>query len=1031
MTRSPLASRTCLLLLFVLAVCAVPTAADEAVDYARDVRPILAQHCFKCHGPDEQKSGLRLDSVRGAIEGGYSGTAIAPGKSGESLLVKAITGADDIMAMPPEGPRLSDAQFALIKKWIDAGAKAPADDAPAPSASRRKSDHWSFQPVARPEIPAPRPVGDPTVRNPIDAFVVARLARDGLAPSPEADRITLIRRASLDLTGLPPSPAEVDEFLTDRGDGAYERLVDRLLASPHYGERQARHWLDLARYADSNGYTNDNPRTIWKYRDWVINALNRDMPFDQFTIEQFAGDMLPGATTDQIVATGFHRNTLQNEEGGTDPEEFRVEAVVDRVATTGSVFLGMSLGCARCHDHKYDPVSQRDFYQMFALMNGADEPMMPIPTPEQAERETELAAQVAAAQATLKQYEVETTTAREAWEQQFAGKLSIEWKLLDASEFTATGGTTLTKLPDQSILPGGERPTTDVYTVTASSPLDTVTGLRLEALTHESLPRTGPGRADNGNFVLSEVTLDVAGETAAGADGAGADSSTQKVAWQYATADYAQEKYPASNLIDGKEKTGWAIHVVDTSPHINRTAILVARDATDTAGRRLQVELVQKHGKSFLLLGRFRLAVTSAPANVLLLAEPVRAALAKAPTDRTPEEQTLVSEEYQKNDPKRVELAKQLADAKSKLAKHKQSITTTLVMHEREKPRETHLLIRGEYLRDGPVVQPDVPSVLPPLPASEKAPSRLELARWLVDPANPLVARVTVNRAWQQLFGRGLVETSNDFGLQGSLPSHPELLDYLASQLVAGGWSMKSLHKLIVTSATYRQASQGREDLEAADPENRLLGRQSRLRVEAEVVRDCLLAASGLLSHKVGGPSVFPPQPDGVMALTRSPREWKVSKGEDRYRRGMYTYFWRSTPHPFLKVFDTPDGNTTCTRRDRANTPLQALTLLNDEACYEASRALAARVLAERSSATSSERIRHAFRLALSREPSDGERACLAELLADELSDVGVTSPPETAKKDGTPAAGDDRLLAAWTTVSRALLNLDEFMTRE
>jgi len=1047
MTRSPLASRTTAWAFCLLLCCiARPLVAADAIDYARDIRPILAAHCIKCHGPDDQRSGLRLDAVSTAVEGGNSGAAIVPGKSDESLLVKAITGADDVSAMPPEdaGPRLSAEQVAIVRRWIDEGAPAPADDRPEP-AKRRQSDHWSFQPIKRPELPAvAAPASAPEfLRNPIDTLILARLARDGIAPSPAADRVTLIRRVYLDLLGIPPTIADVDEFLADQAPGAYERLVDRLLASPHYGERQARHWLDLARYADSNGYTNDNPRVIWKYRDWVINALNRDMPFDQFTIEQFAGDLLPDATIDQQIATGFHRNTLQNEEGGTDPEEFRIESVVDRVATTGAAYLGLSLGCARCHDHKYDPISQREFYQFFALLNGADEPTLPVPSPEQAEKLATLNAAIKQAQDALATYDADNTPRRLAWEQQFAGKLEIRWSVLDPAETASAAGSTLTKLDDKSVLPSGAPAAVDTYTVSADSPLETVRGLRLEALVDDRLPRRGPGRAENGNFILSEVRLALNSPA-----GAGGDSASEAVAWQSATADYAQEKFPASNLIDGDDKTGWSIFVLETSPHLDRTAILIPQDDYQVAGRRMLVTLAQQHPKPHMLLGRFRLAVTDAPREILALPDAVRAALAILPDKRSAEQQQVVLAEYEKTDADRQKLTKQLADANASLAKYSRAIPTTLVMRERGKPRETHILIRGEYLRNGPTVQPDVPAVLPPLPADRQNPTRLDLARWLVDPANPLTARVTMNRLWQQMFGRGLVETSNDFGVQGARPSHPELLDWLASEFMAQGWSLKAMHRAIVTSGTYRQSSRARPELLTIDADNRLLARQSRLRVEAEVVRDLMLGASGLLSAKIGGPSVHPPQPDGVMALTRSPREWPTSKGEDRYRRGMYTYYWRSTPHPFLKVLDAPDGITSCTRRDRANTPLQALTLLNDEAAVEAAQALAARVLTEAAQSSTDARVRYAFRLALAREPSGDERAILASLLADELALAPVPPPAEQPaqktdkkkrdKKELTEAEqrlskvqADPRLISAWTTVARALLNLDEFMTRE
>jgi len=1002
-----------------LSALALPVSADEpAVDYARDVKSVLSKNCYKCHGPDEQKSGLRLDTVAAATDGGYSGAALEPGKSATSLLIKAIRGGDDdVMAMPPEGDRLTADQIAAIARWIDAGAKAPADDAPAESNGRVKSDHWSFQPIARPAVPTVRHAT--AVHNPIDAFVLQRLEREGIEPSAEADRVTLIRRATLDLLGLPPTIAEVDAFLADKSADAYEKLVDRLLASPHYGERWGRHWLDLARYADSNGYTNDNPRTIWKYREWVIDAHNRDLPFDQFTVQQLAGDLLPEPSIDQLVATGFHRNTLQNDEGGTDPEEFRVEAVVDRVATTGTVYLGLTIGCARCHDHKFDPISQKDFFRVFAVLNGADEPTLPVPTPDQQRSQQDLAAQIAAATAQLAAHDQQTMSQRTAWEKDLAAAATpVEWTVLDPVEFASAGGATLEKLEDKSLRASGEPATNDVYTVTAVLPIPTVTAVRLEVLTDDTLPSRGPGRAGNGNFVLSEIAMAVTGASG---------GEPQRAAWKSARADHSQLKFPIEHLIDGDAKTGWAINTATGSMNVDRTAICTTQ--TDLAGdnSRLVVTLTHHHADASYALGRFRIAVTGASRETLQLSDALRAALTQPADKRNEEQQRLLLDEYTKTDPQRIKLTGAIAKLQEQSAKLNKSLPTTLVMRERAEPRTTHLLVRGEYLRNGPVVEPGVPSVLPPLPSELKRPTRLDLARWLVDPANPLTARVTVNRIWQQYFGRGLVETSNDFGTQGSAPSHPELLDWLAGEFIAQGWSMKSLHRLIVTSATYRQASTARPDLANVDADNILLARQKRLRVEAEVVRDLTLAASGLLSEKIGGPSVFPPQPDGVMALTRSVRVWPTSKGEDRYRRGMYTYYWRSTPHPFLKVLDAPDGNTTCTKRDRANTPLQALTLLNDEACIEAARALAARVLAEPNATDTSARIRFAFRLCLSRDPSDFERACLAELLADELARPNVSAPAENA----AAATAEGRVLAAWTSVARALLNVDEFVTRE
>lgn len=797
---------------------------EKQVDYTRDIKPLLTAHCFKCHGPDEQESDLRLDTAKLLFEGGISGTSAVPGKGAESLLIQVLRGtSDDVSRMPPEdeAKAFTDEQIALIERWIDQGAKFPADEKPIASKTVRTT-HWSFQPIVRSPLP---PVKNRDwVRNAIDAFVLAKLEKQNIAPSPEADRATLIRRLSLDLRGIQPTIPEVDAFVTDTRGDAYEQLVDRLLASPRYGERWGRHWLDQARYADSDGYTNDVPRVIWRYRDWVIDAVNRDQPFDQFVVDQVAGDMLPGATTQQIVATGFHRNTQRNREGGSDFEQYRVEAVIDRVSTTGVVFLGLTLGCARCHSHKYDPVSQQEFYQIFAFLNNQDEP-------------------------------------------------------------------------------------------------------------------------------------------------------TQTV------------------TLDG----------IDTAP---LAAASKERAEAEKALREFDAKLPEDIKKLLAIAEKKRTAVQN---------EMLTMKLEELKTPRKP----LAD---------RVSLSK-----KQEQGLLKQTTTTTLVMRERSQPRESYIHIRGDFLRKGKVVQPSVPAALPALPADVKNPSRLNFARWLVSPDHPLTPRVTVNRFWQYFFGRGIVETENDFGKQGTPPSHPQLLDWLAGELVDGGWSLKAIHRTIVTSATYRQSSHVRADLHDVDPNNRLLARQNRVRLEAESIRDTALAAAGLLSGKMKGPSVYPPQPDGVMKMTRNPnRKWNVSTGEDRYRRGMYTYFWRSTPHPFLKLFNAPESNATCTRRDRSNTPLQALTLLNDEAFIEAAQVLAVRVLREAPSADRYKQLEFAFRQVLSRRPSAEEKAALRQLL-----DTEMTDSPEAEKAhrfaptDSLPEEIDDNTLAAWTSVARALLNLDEFITRE
>jgi mono/diheme cytochrome c family protein len=811
------------------AVVLLPAAAP---DYTRDIQPLLQQHCTGCHGPDRQRSSLRLDTPAGIRKGGKSGPAVVPGDSANSLLFKAVTAAPGVVAMPPKEPRLADADIALLRAWIDARAKAPTDGA---LANAKPVKHWAFQPISRPEPPV---VNDAAhVRNPIDNFIRARLSREGIAPSPEADRITLLRRVSLDLTGLPPSPKEVDAFLTDAAADAYERAVDRLLASPHYGERRARRWLDMARYADSNGYSIDGPRSIWKYRDWVIDAFNKNLSFDRFVIEQLAGDLLPGANVEQRVATGFHRNTPLNQEGGIDVEQFRVEAVVDRVNTTATVFLGLTLGCCQCHDHKFDPFSQREYYRLFAFFNNSDDPTLELGDPSRIRERSRIRSEIARIEKRLRTLDHATSEKVEKWE-------------------------------------GG-----------------------LSPASRAMLPAA----------VQHILTIAVNGR------------------------DPQQDEA----LLTAYRRTEQVDHVV---AGIGQPLPFAAAAHTVALDARLRME------------------------------------------------QQLAS------------LQRQLPD-----------VPSTLVVNERSKPRDAYVMLGGDFLRHGESVSPGTPGVLPAL-TPKLVPTRLELARWIVDPRNPLTARVAVNRFWQDYFGIGLVETDNDFGTRGTPPSHPELLDWLASEFVRTGWNVKAMQRLIVTSATYQQSSHARPELAAVDARNRLLARQNRLRLDAEVIRDAALAVSGLLNPKVGGASVYPPQPAGVYAFTQVPRTWKASTGPDRYRRGMYTYLWRSAPHPGLTVFDAPDASTACTRRNRSNTPLQALTLLNDQGFYELAGALAERVLKEEG-LDDAGRIDRAFRLCLARSPKPSEAEALTRLLHD-------------------PEAGRDPR-QAWTAVARALLNLDEFITRE
>ena len=1016
----------------VLLLLAGVTRADD-VDYLRDVKPILQQHCYDCHGPDQPQAGLRVDAAALAIAGGDSGAAIVPGDTDASKLLAAVEGtSDEISQMPLDSDPLSAAEINVLRRWIAAGAPHPDDEPQAEAVVT--SDHWAFQPMTRPPVPAVNDLA--RLQNEIDAFIAARLDAEGITPSAEADRETLLRRLYLDLLGVLPTPAERAAFLADETPGAYERLVDELLASPRYGERHARHWLDAARYADSNGFTIDGARSMWPYRDWVIAALNSDLAFDQFTVEQLAGDLLPDATQDQLIATGFHRNTPANEEGGTDDEQFRVENVVDRVSTTGTVWLGLTVGCAQCHDHKFDPVSQRDFYRLFAIFNstadandaGGLAPKLELPTPAQAAEKDRLSGELAAARSQQKELEEELLAGMAAWEASLSDSGQVDWTAVEPESFRSHNGAELTALDDHSLLVGGTIPPHDGYDVAFRSPLPHVTAIRLEALTHDSLPKSGPGLAQNGNFVLTEVECYLHPT-----DAEQPDAPTFRQSLVDAIADHAQDKFPVINTLDGDPITGWAINVKSGSMNVPRTAIFMTAGpvaAPDDHRWTVRLRHESPDNKRYHV-GRFRISVTDSPVDSLLLTDVIREILAVPAADRSAEQQAQLKTFYLTGNADWRTVSGRIETLQRELKSLAAATLTTLVMRDLPQPRATHVMIRGDFLRPGVKVDPGVPAVLHDLPEEVAAPNRLDLARWLVDPDNPLTARVIVNRAWQRFFGVGLVETENDFGTQGSLPTHPQLLDWLAWELVESGWSMKSLHRLIVTSATYRQSSYGRSDLQSVDPRNRLLARQSRLRLEAEVIRDACLSASGLLSGKIGGPPVNPPQPEGIYAFTQNAKPWNDSQGEDRYRRALYTQFWRSSPHPMFPTFDAPDANSACTRRARSNTPLQALTLANDRGFIEFAQGLAVRILTE-APPYDDGRLRYGFECAVGRQPTDAELAALNNYLA--LQRSGFVDNPEAATllspaslPDETPAADG----AAWTAVSRVLLNLDEFITRE
>ena len=990
--------------------------------FERDILPLFEASCTSCHGSEVQESQLRLDSEAAVLRGGIGGSAVIPKDSNNSPLLRRLLALDE-PSMPFGAEPLPAEAIARVREWIDALDFAPVEAAPA-------TKHWAYVKPRRPELPE---VGNARwVRNPIDRFVLARLEAEGLSPSAEASKETWIRRLSLDLIGLPPSIEEVDAFLGDGSPEAYERVVDRLLASPHYGERWARPWLDLARYADTNGYEKDNARTMWKYRDWVIDAHNRDLSFRDFTIEQIAGDMLPGATVEQRIATGFHRNTLLNQEGGVDDEEARFETLLDRVNTTSTAWLGTTLACAQCHNHKFDPFTQKEYYQFLAFFDHGEyeilklgqgeswvvEPEIPLPTPEQEEASRRIQAEKAELQSRLETSTSELEEDQIRWEEAMRGA-EADWTVVSPRELESLGGAALTPLDDQSVLAGGSNPDADTYVVRTSCPIPEIRAVRLQVLEHPTLPGGGPGRDSEGNFFLSAFEVEAGSERLRFAEAVADD-------WQ---AGYEIERVLSAAGDDG----GWAIDRTPSRAPLVRQAVFVTEGSVRCQGpATLTFRLKHEMRRAARNIGRFRISVTAAddPARIARLPARLRPVLELPPPDRTAEDETALARVHRSEtkllEPVRTRMA-ELEDELEALG-----IVTALVMSERkdhERP-STPLRVRGSFMSPGERVYAEVPVALHRL-APDQMPNRLGLARWLVDEENPLVARVAMNRLWEQVFGRGLVETSEDFGVQGSPPSHPELLDWLATELMEQGWSLKSLLRTLVTSATYRQSSAVTPELWERDSYNRLLARGARFRVDSETVRDIHLAASGLLNRKIGGPSAFPYQLEGIWNRPYSDERWLMSDSPDRYRRGLYTYVRRTSPYPSLVTFDAPSREVCTARRVRTNTPLQALTTMNDPAFFEAAQHLAKRMAIE-AGPQATDRVVHGFRLCLSRSPNPDE---LREVLsyqseqrrrfAEDLE--AALAVVEEQWKPGFDLAD----LAAWTLVANVLLNLDETVTKE
>ncbi len=1151
-------------------------AAEPAVDFNREIRPILAKKCFACHGPDEEhrEAGLRLDEREPAVKSLESGAiAIVPRQSGASELIRRITSADDGERMPPKetGITLSDQQIKLLQRWIDEGASyAP---------------HWAMVKPARPALPDVKEKNWP--QNGIDRFVLARLARGGLTPSPRADKYALIRRVSLDLRGLPPTPEEVSAFIakTEGESGrvgarerkAYESLVDKFLDDPAFGERWARMWLDQARYADSRGYGSDPLRpNAWRYRDWVIDAFNANKPYDQFTIEQIAGDLLPGATVEQKVATAFHRNTMTNTEGGTDDEEFRVAAIKDRADTTMQVWMGITIGCAKCHNHKYEPISQKEYYQFYAIFNqtadadkGDDSPNLAAPTREWEADVKKIEGQIAALRTRLATSSPALATEQSKWEESIRAQPT--WTTLELSEPKSAGGATLEKQADGSVLASGQNPAKDTYTLAATTELSGIAAFRLETIPDASLPAGGSGRSPSGDFRLTRfavaagdaaakddavsgrfVRIDLPGTTKilslaevqvfAGSenvapqgnasqssvafdgpaklaidgntdgrffesksvthnkqednpwwevdlgsdrrierlaiwnrtDGGGiigsrlagykvsildekrntvwettpkdvpspsselATSGTASIALRSAVADFAADGSAVAGVVKSPPdaKAGWSAATKANEPH---WAVFVAGSPLARQGAtRLQFTLDFQGSERQQTLGRFRIAATtdkgvqerlSVPAELLAIVD-------AAAESRGDESNAKLAAYYRSIAPS----LKPIRDQIAALEKSKPAKPTVPVMQElpEGQRRKTWLMVKGNFLSKGDELTPAFPSALHKLP-DDVPRDRLGLAKWLVHPDNPLTARVAVNRFWAQLFGAGLVETEEDFGIQGELPSHPDLLDWLAVEFQEGptsdvqdlksAWDIKALLRLIVTSETYCQSSRVTPELLGKDPLNRLLARGPRFRLEAEMVRDQALALSGLLSRKLRGPSVFPPQPEGLwQAAFNGERTWQTSKGEDRYRRGLYTFWRRTIPYPSMTTFDAPSRETCSLRRFRTNTPLQAFVTMNDPVFVEASQALARRIVKEGGS-SSKERAAFGLALCLARPPSAEQVDAVVKLYESELahyrSDSAAATKLATEPLGPLPDGLDAAETAAWTVVANVLLNLD------
>ncbi len=1015
-------------------------AASASVEFNRDIRPILSDHCYACHGPDSNKreADLRLDTEVGLRGADEDEGVVTPFQLNASELYRRIM-ADEAERMPPVEfhKPLSAEQMELIRRWIEQGAIWEG--------------HWSFQPI-RDTVPPEVDDVEQFMRNPIDAFTLTAMHREGLTPSPQADRRTLIRRLTLDLTGLPPTPEQVERFVNDESPEAYERLVDELLASPRYGERMAMWWLDLVRYADTVGYHGDQNVSIFPYREYVIRSFNENKGFDQFTIEQIAGDLLTEPSQEELIASGYNRLGMMSAEGGGQDKEYLAKYIAERVRNFGGTWLGLTTGCCECHDHKYDPLTMRDFYSLEAFFADIEErgiysganadgnwgPRIQVPSPEQEQQLADFDAQLVEVRTTLDTQTAELDAAQAEWEAS-----QLPWQVLRPGSLTSLNGTTLTLQEDGSILAGGESPDTETYTLALADELPgSITALRIEVLPHESLPQNGPGRAGNGNFVLSELEVFIVPSEEGG--------ERIPVTLQNATATYEQTGAAGSNpygkwtvaaAIDADAQGptwGWA--VMEQVGKANTAVFETAEDLVFPAGATLEIVLKQNLDNPKHTLGRFRVSVTEHPRPIAASDVPtpeLQALLAISADERTAEQQSQLATHYRSIAPLLDPVRQRMTELETARTALNNAIPTTLVTRTVE-PRMIRILARGNWMDDsGEVMTPAFPVVLtaPDSDADEDARrlNRLDLARWVVADENPLTARVAVNRVWKLMFGAGLSRRLDDLGAQGEWPSHPELLDWLAAEFQNSNWDVKHLVKLMVMSATYQQASTTSESIRELDPYNRWLSHQSAFRLDAEMVHDNALAVSGLLVEEVGGPSVFPYQPPGYWSYLNFPtREWQNSTGESLYRRGLYTHWQRQYLHPSLAAFDAPSREECTAERPRSNTPLQSLVLLNDPIYIESARVFASHLL--EGEATNQQRLNTAFERALSRPIRLAETEILSALLmqhqAEYTADPAAATALVSVGNSPAPEGINPIDLAAWTSVTRVILNLHESVTR-